>query len=182
MNGRASPRGSRSARGSWTSCWPTSTDRSSCSRAGTLPPEIVFAHPGFLRACVGNRTAPAVTHLPLYAADLVRGARRPPRRSWPIARSAPSGAGYALENRIVLSRALPEVFASATSSAWRCFFRTMRDTLRRIAPHNRDNPRIVLLTPGPYNATYFEQAFLAQYLGYTLVKAAISPFATTACT
>ena len=50
------------------------------------------------------------------------------------------------------------------------FFRTMRDTLRKLAPHNRDNPRIVLLTPGPYNATHFEQAFLAQYLGLTLVQ------------
>src|SRR5258708_39010831 len=48
----------------------------------------------------------------------------------------------------------------------------MRDTLRKLAPHNRDNPRIVLLTPGPYNATHFEQAFLAQYLGLTLVQGA----------
>ena len=46
----------------------------------------------------------------------------------------------------------------------------MRETLAALAPHGRDNPRIVLLTAGPYNATYFEQAFLAQYLGYTLVE------------
>ena len=50
------------------------------------------------------------------------------------------------------------------------FFRTLRDTLRALAPRNRDNPRIVLLTPGPYNETYFEHAYLARYLGYTLVE------------
>ena len=50
------------------------------------------------------------------------------------------------------------------------FFQTYRDALQRLVPANRDNPRIVLLTPGPYNETYFEHAFLARYLGYTLVE------------
>ena len=85
---------------------------------------------------------------------------------------APSGAGYALENRIVLSRALPELFRECGCSAWRGFFRTLRDTLRAVAPRRRDNPRIVLLTPGAYNETYFEHAYLARYLGYTLVEGA----------
>ena len=136
--------------------------------SGDVPPEIVFAHPGFLRPCVG--IAPAAGHfLPLYAADLARVAGG---RMLVLAdrTQAPSGAGYALENRIVLSRALPEVFRECHVERLAMFFRTMRDTLRKLAPHNRDNPRIVLLTPGPYNATHFEQAFLAQYLGLTLVQ------------
>ena len=83
---------------------------------------------------------------------------------------APSGAGYALENRIVLSRMLPEVFRDCQVQRLAPFFQAVRDTLQSIAPHNRDNPRIVLLTPGPYNETYFEHAFLARYLGYTLVE------------
>ena len=83
---------------------------------------------------------------------------------------APSGAGYALENRIVLSRMLPDVFRDCHVQRLALFFRTFRDTCAALAPHNRDNPRIVLLTPGPYNETYFEHAYLARYLGYTLVE------------
>ena len=83
---------------------------------------------------------------------------------------SPSGAGYTLENRIVLSRMLPDAFRDCQVQRLALFFRTLRDTLRSIAPHNRDNPRIVLLTPGPFNETYFEHAYLARYLGYTLVE------------
>ncbi len=136
--------------------------------AGDLPPELVYAHPGFLRPCAG--VVPAAGHyLPLYAADLVR------RHDGQVAvladrTQAPSGIGFALENRIILSRSLPEVFRDCRVVRLATFFRTLRDTLRKLAPHNRDNPRIVLLTPGPYNATYFEQAFLAQYLDLTLAR------------
>jgi uncharacterized circularly permuted ATP-grasp superfamily protein/uncharacterized alpha-E superfamily protein len=83
---------------------------------------------------------------------------------------APAGAGYALENRIVLGRVLPEAFRECHAQRLASFFRTLRDTLAALAPHGRENPRIVLLTAGPHNATYFEQAFLAQYLGYPLVE------------
>ncbi len=135
---------------------------------GDLPPEIVFAHPGFLRPCAGIVPAGG-RYLPLYAADLVR------RQDGEIAvladrTQAPSGIGYALENRIIVARSLPDVFRDLHVARLATFFRTLRDTLRRFAPHNRDNPRIVLLTPGPYNATYFEQAFLAQYLDLTLAR------------
>ena len=67
-------------------------------------------------------------------------------------------------------RMLPEIFRDCRVQRLALFFRTFRDTLRGIAPRNRDNPRIVLLTPGPYNETYFEHAYLARYLGYTLVE------------
>ena len=83
---------------------------------------------------------------------------------------APSGAGYALENRIVLSRILPEAFRECRVHRLALFFRGLRESLRDTAPHNRDNPRIVLLTPGPLNETYFEHAYLARYLGYALVE------------
>ena len=135
---------------------------------GDLPAEIIFAHPGFLRACAGI-TAPGGRHLPLYAADLVR-ARDGGFRVLADRTQAPSGIGYALENRIVLSRSLPEVYRDCGVMHLATFFRTLRNTLRELAPHNRDSPRIALLTPGPYNTTYFEQAFLAQYLDLTLVR------------
>ena len=108
--------------------------------------------------------------LPLYAADLVRT----PDGSFAVLddrTQAPSGAGYALENRIVISRVLPERLPRLPRrSGWRRSSARCASTLQSLAPHNRDNPRIVLLTPGPYNETYFEHAYLAQYLGYTLVE------------
>jgi uncharacterized circularly permuted ATP-grasp superfamily protein/uncharacterized alpha-E superfamily protein len=135
---------------------------------GDLPPELAFAYPAFLRPCVG--IVSRLKHrLSMYAADL---GRHPDGRILVLAdrTRAPSGAGYALENRIVLARSIPEVFRECHVDRLALYFRTMRDALRELAPYNRDNPRIVLLTPGPYHATYFEQAFLAQYLGLTLVQ------------
>ncbi len=135
---------------------------------GLLPAELLLDHPGFLRPCVGI-DLPLGRFLPLYSADVVRGrdgqfavlADRP---------QAPSGVGYALENRIVLSRSLPEVFRDCGVQRLAAFFRTTRNLLHAVAPRGRDNPLVVLLTPGPYSATYFEQAFLAQYLALTLVR------------
>ena len=135
---------------------------------GSLPPELIFENPQFLRACHGM-SVPRARWLPLYAADLVRR----PDGAFAVLEDrtqAPSGAGYALENRIIISSALPEPFRDCQVERLAPFFRAYRGTLQALAPHNRDNPRIVLLTPGPYNATYFEQAYLAQYLGYTLVN------------
>lgn len=135
---------------------------------GVLPPELVFENPSFLRP-VHGMNAPRGSWLPLYAADLVREADG--RFAVLEDRTqAPSGAGYALENRIVISSALPEPFRDCQVERLAPFFRALRGTLQALAPHNRDNPRIVLLTPGPDNATYFEQAYLAQYLGYALVN------------
>lgn len=137
-------------------------------RDGVLPPELVFAHRGFLRPCHGLHV-PGGRWLHLYAVDIGRA----PDGSIFVLNDrtqAPSGAGYALENRIVLSRLLPEAFRECRVQRLALHFRTVRETLRSIAPRNRDNPRIVLLTPGPYNETYFEHAYLARYLGYTLVE------------
>jgi len=135
---------------------------------GILPPELVFANPGFLRPCRYVRP-PNGRYLHLYAANLGRHADG----TWHVIgdrTQAPSGAGYALENRIVLSRTLPEAFRDCRVQRLALFFRTFRDTLQSIAPNGNDNPRVVLLTPGPYNETYFEHAYLARYLGITLVE------------
>jgi len=137
-------------------------------RDGLIPPELVYPNPGFLRPCHGVRL-PAGRYLHLYAANLGRSADG----RWHVLgdrTQAPSGTGYALENRIVMTRTLPEAFRDCRVHRLALFFQALRDTLRSIAPRNRDNPRIVLLTPGPYNETYFEHAYLARYLGYTLVE------------
>jgi uncharacterized circularly permuted ATP-grasp superfamily protein/uncharacterized alpha-E superfamily protein len=136
--------------------------------AGLLPVELVFPNPGFLRA-VHDCPVPGGSYLHLYAANLGRGSDG----RWRVIgdrTQAPSGAGYALENRIVMTRTLPEAFKDCRVQRLARFFQSFKDTLRTLAPRNRENPRVVLLTPGPYNETYFEHAYLARYLGYTLAE------------
>ena len=137
-------------------------------RRGVLPPELIVAHPGFLRPCDGVRL-PGRHQLPLYAADL---ARAPDGRVWVIGdrSQAPSGAGYALENRTVMAHVLPSVYRDSHVHRLALFFRSVRVTLQQLDPRRQENPRVVVLTPGPENETYFEHAFLANYLGYTLVQ------------
>jgi len=135
---------------------------------GKLPAALVLGNPQFLRACHGMEV-PDGTYLHIYAADL---ARAPDGRWWVLndRAQAPSGAGYALENRIILSRSLPELFRDCRVERLASFFRSFRDAL--LALPERDEPRAVLLTPGPFNETYFEHAYLARYLGFTLVEGA----------
>jgi uncharacterized circularly permuted ATP-grasp superfamily protein/uncharacterized alpha-E superfamily protein len=133
-----------------------------------LPAPLAFGNPGFLRSCHGI-SVPRGIHLHLHAVDL---ARSPDGQWWVLAdrTQAPSGAGYTLENRIVLSRSLPEAFRDCQVQRLASFFWVQRDTLTALAPSTRDAPRVVLLTPGPLNETYFEHAYLARYLGFTLVE------------
>ncbi|MCC5828031.1 MAG: circularly permuted type 2 ATP-grasp protein [Phycisphaeraceae bacterium] len=133
-----------------------------------LPPELVFGNPGFHRPLDGIRCRNGI-HLHLYAADLARS----PTGEWWVVNDrtqAPSGAGYALENRMVMTRTLPDVFHECQVNRLSHFFGTLRDMLIGLSPSQRDRVRIVLLTPGPYNETYFEHAYLARYLGFTLAE------------
>ena len=137
---------------------------------GVVPAELVLGHPGFLRPCRGV-TPSGGRFLHLYAADLVRQSSG----AWNVLvdrTQAPSGAGYALENRIIVSRLLPDEFRECHVERLAPYFQQVRRALAALAPQAKDNPRVVLLSPGPYNATYFEQSFLAQYLGYMLVEGA----------
>ncbi|HEX3726618.1 MAG TPA: circularly permuted type 2 ATP-grasp protein, partial [Pirellulales bacterium] len=136
--------------------------------AGLLPAELVFANPRFLRPCHGWRVA-ADRHLHLYAAHLARSSEG----TWSVVADrtqAPVGAGYAVENRIVISRMMPHVFQHCRVQRLAGFFIALRETLRASAPGRRENPHTVLLSPGPTSPTYFEDAYLARYLGYTLVE------------
>jgi uncharacterized circularly permuted ATP-grasp superfamily protein/uncharacterized alpha-E superfamily protein len=135
---------------------------------GLLPPELVWANPGFLRACHDIRV-PQDRWLHSYAADLVRT----PDGGFHVLSDrtqAPSGAGYSLENRIVTSRALPGIFRECSVERLAPYFAAMRESLGSLATANFENPRIVLLTPGPYNEAYFEHSYLSRYLGYPLVQ------------
>src|SRR3984957_18743720 len=137
-------------------------------RDGLLPAALVFANPGFWRPCHGMPTA-VHPYLHLLAVDL---ARSPDGQWWVLSdrTQAPSGAGYALENRTVLAETFPDLFREFQVQRLASFFRSFRDTLLKLSPSRRDNPRVVLLTPGPFNETYFEHSYLARYLGFTLVQ------------
>ncbi len=137
---------------------------------GLLPPELVLGLPGFLRPLHGAKL-PGGVALHVVAADL---ARAPDGAFWVLGdrTQTPSGAGYALENRIVISRTLPSIFHDCRVQRLAAYFRTLRDSLLALAPRGRESPRIVLLTPGPHNETYFEHAYLARYLGLALVEGA----------
>src|SRR5271167_2168221 len=135
---------------------------------GEIPPALVFANPGFWRPCHGIHVA-GDTYLHLLAVDLARG---PDGEWWVISdrTQAPSGAGYSLENRIVMAETFPDLFREFQVKRLASFFRSFREMLLRLSPRNRENPRVVLLTPGPFNETYFEHSYLARYLGFTLVQ------------
>ncbi|HEY4416868.1 MAG TPA: circularly permuted type 2 ATP-grasp protein [Verrucomicrobiae bacterium] len=136
-------------------------------RSRWLSPALVFGQPDFLRPCHGVRV-PGDMFLHFYAADL---ARSPDGRWWVVSDRSqiPTGAGYALANRLVTSRILPESFRENNVQRLAGFFREVQNTLAQLSPR-KENARIVLLTPGPHNETYFEQAYLARYLGYMLVE------------
>ncbi len=135
---------------------------------GSLPPALVFAQAEFLRPCHGL-PPPGGTYLHLYAADLARSADG----EWRVLSDRtqiPTGAGYALANRLIASRILPEAFRDCHAHRLAGFFRELQNTLSGLGARRSDRPRVVLLTPGPFNETYFEQAWLARYLGYSLVE------------
>jgi uncharacterized circularly permuted ATP-grasp superfamily protein/uncharacterized alpha-E superfamily protein len=133
---------------------------------GILPAAVVAGSRDYLRPLVGLNP-PGGHWMHIYAADLGRG---PDGRWWVLGdrAQAPSGAGYALENRLVMSRAWPARYRSMNVERLAPFFRLLRSALADTA--ERSQPRICLLTPGPYSATYFEQSYLARYLGFLLVE------------
>ncbi len=133
---------------------------------GAIPAAAIAGSNEYLRAVCGVKP-PGGRFLGLYAADVGRG---PDGRWWVLGdrTQAPSGAGYALENRLVLSRAFTSLYKSMNVERVAPFFEAFRDALRASA--DRDEPRIGVLTPGAFSETYFEQATLARYLGFLLVE------------
>jgi uncharacterized circularly permuted ATP-grasp superfamily protein/uncharacterized alpha-E superfamily protein len=139
-----------------------------CLREGWLPPDLVYGHPGYLRPCQGLPIPPECRLL-LHAVDLARN----DQGQMMVLRDraeAPAGCGYALENRLAVARMMPELMRSTQVEKLASFFRSMRNTLAEMAERVFATPRVVFLTPGPANQTFFEHAYLAQYLGYSLVQ------------
>lgn len=135
--------------------------------SGLLPPALVHGHPGYLRAMHGVQPVGG-THLHIAAFDLARG---PDGNWWVISQrcQAPSGLGYLLENRLAISSQFPQAFQALRVQRLAGTYRALVDSLKRMSPAGPDS-HLALLTPGPYNETYFEHAYLARYLGLTLVE------------
>lgn len=135
--------------------------------AGLLPPALVYGHPGYLRAMQGVKPVGG-THLHIAAFDMARG---PDGNWWVVSQrtQAPSGLGYLLENRLAVSRLFPQSFEDLQVQRLGGTYRALIESMKRMSPAGQD-AHIALLTPGPYNETYFEHAYLARYLGITLVE------------
>ena len=135
-------------------------------KQGLLPAALVQGHPGYLRAMQGVQPAGGM-FLHIAAFDMARG---PDGKWWVVSQrtQAPSGLGYLLENRLSISMLFSEAFqgmqVQRLAESYKALVESMK-TLSAVA-----DSRIVLLTPGPYNETYFEHAYLARYLGLTLVE------------
>ncbi len=143
-------------------------------KLGLLPTALVQGHPGYLRPMHGSQPAGG-KFLHIAAFDLARG---PDGNWWVVSQrtQAPSGLGYLLENRLSISMQFPEAFREMNVQRLAASYRALVDGMKAACPMQGQNnissgeARIVLLTPGPYNETYFEHAYLARYLGLTLVE------------
>jgi uncharacterized circularly permuted ATP-grasp superfamily protein/uncharacterized alpha-E superfamily protein len=137
-------------------------------RSGALPPALLFAQADFLRPAHGVRP-PNGQFLNVYAADI---ARSPDGQWWVVSdrTQIPTGAGYALANRLATARMLPQPFRESRVHRLAGFYHQFQTAMAQLCPRQTDTPRVVILTPGPYNETYSEQAYLARYLGYSLVE------------
>lgn len=136
-------------------------------RHGVIPPEALFSHGGFLRACQGIQL-PGEHELILHAVDMVR--QRGGKMCVLSDRTqAPSGAGYVLENRTVMSRVFPSLFRDSHVHRLASFYQRLRLKLSSLSS-SEEEPLIAVLTPGGQNETYFEHAHLANYLGFPLVQ------------
>ena len=135
-------------------------------REGRLPAAVIAGNPEFLRPLVGVKPAGGA-HLRVYGVDV---GRSPDGRWWVLGdrTQAPSGAGYALENRLALSHAMPDIYRALHVERVAPFFQSLQMELSSL--NRRDDSRVCVLTPGPLNETYFEHAYLARYLGFLLVE------------
>jgi len=133
-----------------------------------LPPALLYANPNFLHPCHGVPPSGG-RYLTYYAADLYRG----PDGRFRVLRdytANPVGLGYALENRIVISRIFAGMYHKTQTRRLAPFFHTFHLNLAKRIAESRENPDVVLLSPGPDSLIYFEHAILSRYLGYPLVE------------
>lgn len=139
-------------------------------RDGFLPPTLVHGNAGFLRGVSGVAPSGGI-FIARMGTDLVRGANG----QWMVLADrtqAPSGSGYALENRMILANLHAEEFKALGVRPLSGHYETAKQMLQSLAPRGKGSASVAMYTPGPYNETYFEHALQARYLGYPLVEGA----------
>ncbi len=137
---------------------------------GVLPPELLFSHPGYVRAAHGIEV-PGRHQLFMHGCDLSRlpDGEFQVNADWT---QAPSGAGYALADRRVVAHALPDLYETIGPRPTTPFAQALRLALIDAAPDVAQDPVVVVLSPGIYSETAFDQAYLATLLGFPLVESA----------
>jgi len=138
---------------------------------GILPPELVYTHPAWSFAASDSSPARERPWLLFQGTDITRD----DQGHWRVLgdwTQAPSGAGYALENRVLLARSFSSLYRDAPLQRLASFLQAQHRCLAELATKNRDNPNIVLLTPGQGSPGYFEHAWLANYMNFSLVEGA----------
>ena len=138
-------------------------------RAGIVPWSLIVSRPSFARPVHGVR-APGGVYCHVSGCDLVRGGDG----RWRVLEDnvrTPSGISYVLENRVAMTRLVPELFAGHRVRAVDGYPSLLLDALRAVAPAAEGHPTVVVWTPGPLNSAYFEHAFLARQMGVELVEA-----------
>ncbi len=136
-------------------------------KEGLIPPELIYTIGGLIRPCFGIQLDKQNAFI-LYSADIARGEDQ---QWWVINdwTQAPVGVGYALENRIIMSRVLPDMFKECHVRRLSQFFHALRNTLEAVRIAKVTHPRIVVLSGGIHDQSHFENSYLAAYLGYPLV-------------
>ncbi|MCE7056160.1 circularly permuted type 2 ATP-grasp protein [Algoriphagus sp. AGSA1] len=135
-------------------------------KEGHIPFELVYNHKGFLRQA-HHIKLDGDQQLVQYSSDLARG---PNGKMWVLhdRTDAPSGAGYTFENRAAMTRVFPELIRENHVSKITSYYQTFKSTLSNLITNNKENPRVVLLSPGPTNETFFEHAYISSFMGFTL--------------
>lgn len=135
---------------------------------GIIPAEIIFSHKGFIPEVFGFPNK-EYYNLKFYASDLSRG---PDGKFWVIndRTAAPSGLGYAIENRLTMNSIAGELYPDINARRLIYFIENFKNMLKTSTKNGGENPLIALLTPGPHNETYFEHSYLSAFLELTLVQ------------
>ena len=136
-------------------------------KEGILPPQVIYNNVGFSPACFDVKI-PADNQLILSAIDFARG---PDNRMWVMdsRTQSPSGMGYAIENRSVISKYVPELTEGLALRRLAPFLNKFQSSISGLSTNKNGQPNVVYLTPGPQTETFYEHTFIASHFGYTLV-------------
>ena len=141
-------------------------------KAGIVPADQILSNAQFRPEMIGV-DVPGGVYSHISGIDIVRAANPDGSGNYYVLEDnlrVPSGVSYMLENRKMMMRLFPDLFASHRIAPVAHYPDLLLETLREVAPNGVNDPTVVVLTPGMYNSAYFEHAFLAQQMGVELVE------------